>query len=392
MRLSAPWILLLAIAVTVPDLLIGRTISAQTFVTPKGEAQNVRFELRDEGIVHIYYDLVSSEPRAVYSVMLEASQDAGTTFGMRPQSVTGDVGDKVAPGPGKRIVWDSGKDVERVQIDRFRFRIVATGGPLQSPPVQTAATPAPPAPAKPTPPPAAAGAKKGRNPLVWVGIGAGALAAGGVAIAASGTGGPGPDPPPNPQPVNRQPTVTQTSLSDSGTLLATATNVRFSVTATDPDNDNLTGTVDFGDGTTSTGSMPGGSQSYDKVYNNAGTYSPRVTVSDGRGGTATASTAQVTVGTMTGGWRAEFQGYPQFPFAPMNVNQSGRNLNGTAIYDGRAWNITGSVSSDRRATLVMSDSAGRAGDFRWELTGSADLRVFTGTEATLGLLWTMTKQ
>jgi len=105
--------------------------SSQTFVTPRGEAQNVRFEQRENGAVHIFYDLTSSDPRGVYSVRLEASQDSGATFGIRPQTVTGDAGDGVRPGPGKRIVWDSGKDVERVQIDRFRFRVIATGGPLQ---------------------------------------------------------------------------------------------------------------------------------------------------------------------------------------------------------------------------------------------------------------------
>jgi hypothetical protein len=115
-------------------------LSAQTFVTPKGEAQNVRFEQRENGIVHIYYDLVSSHPRAVFSVKLEASQDGGTTFGVQPQSVTGDASNGITPGMGKRIVWDSGKDVERVRIDQFRFRIVATAGPLETRPSDLART------------------------------------------------------------------------------------------------------------------------------------------------------------------------------------------------------------------------------------------------------------
>ena len=112
LRRHAPWVLALAVYALNPS------VFAQTFVTPKGEAQNVRFEQREEGIVHIFYDLISSDPRAVFSVRVEASSDAGATFGMRPQSATGDVGNGVTPGTGKRIVWDAGKDVERVQLDR----------------------------------------------------------------------------------------------------------------------------------------------------------------------------------------------------------------------------------------------------------------------------------
>jgi len=141
LRRCASFALVVAVYTLVPAWSgLTRSVGAsmQTFVTPTGDAQNVRFEQRDNGIVHIIYDLVSSDPRAVFSVMLEASRDSGSTFGMRPQSVTGDVGNSIAPGVGKRIVWDSGKDVERVQIDRFRFRILATAGPLRVEPTTPA--------------------------------------------------------------------------------------------------------------------------------------------------------------------------------------------------------------------------------------------------------------
>ena len=121
-----------------PDGTLLRPATAQVFVTPQGEAQNVRFEQREAGIVHVFYDLVSNDARALFSVVLEASQDRGSTFGMRPQNLTGDTGKGITPGAGKRIVWDSGKDVERVQIDQFRFRIVATAGRLESVPASPA--------------------------------------------------------------------------------------------------------------------------------------------------------------------------------------------------------------------------------------------------------------
>lgn len=111
---------------------------AQTPVTPTGEAQNIRVEQRENSLVHIIYDLVSSDPRASFNVVLQASQDDGSTFGVRPRSITGDTGVGIRAGIGKRIVWDSAKDVERLQIERFRFRVVATGMPLPAVPAKPA--------------------------------------------------------------------------------------------------------------------------------------------------------------------------------------------------------------------------------------------------------------
>jgi hypothetical protein len=188
MRFGTKWFAPLAVALAL-WVLDADAFVAQTSITPRGEAQNVRFELREDGIVHIFYDLISSDPRAVFSVQLEASQDSGTTFGLKPQSTSGDTGDGVRPGTGKRIVWDSGKDVERVQIDLFRFRIVATGAPLAVEAPQTAGASAAPKP-NPVPPPSAAAppANKGSG-IKWLLIGGGgAAAAAGVAVAAGGGG------------------------------------------------------------------------------------------------------------------------------------------------------------------------------------------------------------
>lgn len=206
LKRHAPWLLALAVYALAPS------VFAQTFVTPKGEAQNVRFEQREEGIVHILYDLSSSDPLAVFSVRVEASSDGGVTFGLRPQSAAGDVGNGVTPGVGKRIVWDAGKDIERVQFDRFRFRIVATGGPLQvaaaepvgaaKEPVSTAkpaaadppAQPATKQPVRPTP-------KKGGSGK-WIAIAGGVGAAAAVAAASGGN----PTPTPTVTPVVNTPT------------------------------------------------------------------------------------------------------------------------------------------------------------------------------------------
>lgn len=157
--------------------------TAQVFTPPRGEAQNVRLNVASGGVLHFDFDLISTDPRAVFTVLLEASRDGGATFTLRPESLSGDAGPGIVPGKGKRILWDSGKDVERIDIDLYRFRIVATAGALE------------PAPAPPTePPPAVAtpavaapiGKHSGGGAAKWlIPIGAGA----GLAAILGGRGG-----------------------------------------------------------------------------------------------------------------------------------------------------------------------------------------------------------
>ena len=192
MRQTAPVVIALAVTLIILNSLTASGLRGQTFVTPRGEAQNVRFEQGDHGVITIFYDLVSTEPNAVFAVTLDASQDGGETFAMKPRTMSGDVGFEVRPGPGKRIVWESAKDVERVQIDRFRFRIIATGAPLRAEPEapvpsNTSANTSP----KPVTPAQQPQASRRINPLVWVGA-AGGAAAIGLAVAGGGSTPPTP--------------------------------------------------------------------------------------------------------------------------------------------------------------------------------------------------------
>ena len=102
--------------------------SGQVFVTAKGQAENGQYSLLPGNVYQITYDLISDDPRAVFSVTFDASDDDGKNWNVRPRSVAGDVGSNVTPGRGKKITWEIGKDVETPQFDRFRFRVTPVAG------------------------------------------------------------------------------------------------------------------------------------------------------------------------------------------------------------------------------------------------------------------------
>jgi hypothetical protein len=93
-------------------MLLAVSAASQTFRAPTGRVDNVRFERVAGGVINIYYDLKSDDPAATFAILLDVSLDGGETFALKAVNATGDVG-RVAPGPGKRIVWEAGKDVER---------------------------------------------------------------------------------------------------------------------------------------------------------------------------------------------------------------------------------------------------------------------------------------
>jgi hypothetical protein len=84
----------------------------------------VRVERLDNGVVRVLYDLAA--PGSRFDIALEASNDGGRTFGIRPQAVRGDVGRNIQGGAGKSIEWESARDIDELQIDRLVFRIMAT--------------------------------------------------------------------------------------------------------------------------------------------------------------------------------------------------------------------------------------------------------------------------
>ena len=96
-------------------------------------ADNIKFDLAEGGVVRIFFDLIADNQQQAVDVTLLVSQDGGQTFELTATSLSGDVGDTVAPGLGKRIVWASGRDVERLDTDQLRFQIVVNVRAVREP-------------------------------------------------------------------------------------------------------------------------------------------------------------------------------------------------------------------------------------------------------------------
>jgi hypothetical protein len=356
-------------------LLAPAPLGAQTFVTPSGEAQNVRFEQRESGIVEIFYDLIASDPRAVFTVALEGSQDNGSTWSMRPKTMTGDVGPGIRPGTAKKIVWDSGKDMERIQFNSLRFRMVATGGQLAA----NTAKPAAPAGGQQAVNQASGGGSRKKLLIIGGGVvAAGATAA--VVLAGAGTAS--------------APTVSNSSIvGNSGTLLAAVSPLTFVVTVSNPEKESLTASFNFGDGTTGSAAVSAsGEATASKTYSTAGTFNPTVTINGGKGGAANASFPAVTVASLTGRWTGNWS---TGLTATLNIAQNGSTLSGDATINNTTFanpaRITGTVAGPASVTMRLTGTDG--GFYDITVTGSGALSRFEGTATgATAISWSMTRQ
>lgn len=162
---------ILKVVVLLAMVAVARVGLAQT----AGPAVNISAVVRG-GVVVISYDLVSNNPAAEYSIALEASSDGGKTYTVHPKAVKGDVGPSVRAGIGKQITWQAAQDVENLEVDRYRYRVVAQ--PVRG---QATTTRAPQPQPQTIQPPAAATANVGNgggNGRRWGGIAL--MAAGGT--------------------------------------------------------------------------------------------------------------------------------------------------------------------------------------------------------------------
>ncbi|MEO0108442.1 MAG: formylglycine-generating enzyme family protein [candidate division WOR-3 bacterium] len=87
---------------------------------------NVRFAQRPgTNLVDIEYDLSNPGRDSVLSVSFEVSTDRGRTFTIRPQTFSGDAGERVRVGRNRRITWDMYADIKRLKTDSAVIRVLA---------------------------------------------------------------------------------------------------------------------------------------------------------------------------------------------------------------------------------------------------------------------------
>lgn len=88
------------------------------------KVSNVTFKQSGETIT-IRYDLAGKATKA-YQVSVALSDDGGRTFNIRPETLIGDVGERVKPGIGHEIIWSLTVDFPRgLEGDRFIFAVDA---------------------------------------------------------------------------------------------------------------------------------------------------------------------------------------------------------------------------------------------------------------------------
>jgi PKD repeat protein len=158
----------------------------------------------------------------------------------------------------------------------------------------------------------------------------------GSLTACGGGGGGGSSPPPPPPPPANQPPVA--SFTAAATVAAGAPLVVDAAASTDPEGDALTFSWNFGDGTR------GGGRKLPHVFTSAGTYTVTLTVSDARGGSATATRAVTvsngpTMGAAMDTVLAVTDGTA--PLAGVAVSVVGGTATATTGADGRATLPTG---------------------------------------------------
>jgi formylglycine-generating enzyme required for sulfatase activity len=76
-------------------------------------------------LVDITYDVADSDSPTV-GVAVEVSADSGVTYTVLAESFTGDVGNGIKPGTGKRVVWDAKADWPNKYSSKVRFRVLVS--------------------------------------------------------------------------------------------------------------------------------------------------------------------------------------------------------------------------------------------------------------------------
>ena len=191
-----------------------------------------------------------------------------------------------------------------------------------------------------------------------------------------------PTTPTTPTTTNRAPVLTSWNITPFGIQSLTA--FQFSAVANDPDGDSVTYSWDVA-GNASTGS------SGSITFSNGGTWTARITVTDGKGGSTTDSRTFVC-GTMTGSWRGTFS---IWSFAS-DLTQVGGSITGTyADQDGSGKLDPASANTiDANGNVKLRYKQATYSDFTFTGTMDSTGRKVTGVVNGSGYVntpFTMTK-
>ena len=89
------------------------------------EVSNVRASQRDNSkLVDIYYNATDADGDLL-KVRVEISDNDGIKYSVPAFSLTGDIGEGIAPGSNKHIVWDAGTDWDGEYSDKMRVKVFA---------------------------------------------------------------------------------------------------------------------------------------------------------------------------------------------------------------------------------------------------------------------------
>ena len=107
----------------IPAILI-TALAGAAFAAPP-EITNVRAEQRDgTKLVDIWYDAADADGDLL-KIRIEVSDNDGSRYSVPAFSLTGDIGEGIAPGANKHIVWDAGTDWDGEYSDQMRVKVFA---------------------------------------------------------------------------------------------------------------------------------------------------------------------------------------------------------------------------------------------------------------------------
>ena len=108
---------------SLPVLLLAAAAAPLLAVPP--EITNVRAEQRaDTKLVDVWYDAADADGDLL-KIRIEVSDDDGVRYSVPAFSLTGDIGEGIAPGADKHIVWDAGVDWDGEYSDKMRIKVFA---------------------------------------------------------------------------------------------------------------------------------------------------------------------------------------------------------------------------------------------------------------------------